>query len=131
MIQHQPALERLRALVLDGRDDKLRQRAAIALGLMGDRQVTPLLVEELRGAKTLHVTASVAKALGLVGDRTCIAPLSELVRDENAPALSRAFGCVALGLIAEKFEYHWNTRLSTNANYRAFLQAQIEVLDIL
>jgi HEAT repeat protein len=131
MIQHREALDQLRTLVLDDRDSKLRQQAATALGLMGDFEVTPLLVEALRDAKTLHVTASVAKALGLVGDRACIAPLSELVRDERAPGLARAFGCVALGLIAEKFEHHWNTRLSTNANYRAFLQSQIEILDIL
>jgi HEAT repeat protein len=131
MMRYNEALDTLRNMVKDNRDAKLRLQAATALGLMGDTEAVPVLVEELRKAETLNVISSLAKALGLIGDRSAIQPLQELVADDKAPGLARAFGCVALGLIGEKFQYYWNTPVSTNANYRIVLPSQYEVTDIL
>ncbi len=131
MIRHTEALESLRRLVLDNKDAKMRLQMATALGLMADVEAVPTLIEALKSAKTLNVISSMAKALGLIGDKTAIQPLQELIADKKAPGLARAFGCVAIGLIGEKTNLPWNTRLSENTNYRTVVPSLYEILDIL
>ena len=89
------------------------------------------LLDSLKKASTLNVTSSLARALGLIGDRQAVQPLVSLVNDAKSPGLARAFGCVALGLLAEKTALYWNTPLSVNSNYRTVIPAQYEILDIL
>lgn len=131
MMRHREAIETLRGLVLDDADDKMRLQVATSLGLMGDSGAVATLLDSLKKASTLNVTSSLARALGLIGDRQAVQPLVSLVNDAKSPGLARAFGCVALGLLAEKTALYWNTPLSVNSNYRTVIPAQYEILDIL
>jgi len=109
----------------------LRLQASTALGLMSDTQAVGTLIETLKTAKTLGVSSAVAKALGLIGDRDSIAPLKEVATDESLQKLTRAFACVALGIVGEKTDLPWNATISANNNYRAKTPSIEEVLDIL
>lgn len=131
MMRYTDSLADLRNLVLDNRDPKMRLQISTALGLMGDVQAVPMLLEALKNAETLFVISSLARSIGLIGDRSAIEPLQELVTDERAPGLGRAFACVALGLLGEKTNVPWNTKVTENANYRTVVPFLYEIADIL
>ncbi len=132
LLDYVPAAPTLRALCRDETiTPTLRLQTATALGLVSDPEAVDVLVETLRSAESLGVTAAVAQALGLIGDVDSIAPLQTVARDERLPALSRAFACVALGLVGERTRYPWNTPIATDNNYAANLPSVAEILDIL
>jgi HEAT repeat protein len=108
-----------------------RLQVATGLGLMGDQEAVTTLTETLKDAQTLGVSSAVAKALGLIGDQSAVEPLSQIARDTKVQTITRAFACVALGLVAEKTLLPWNARISADNNYRAGVPAINEVLDIL
>jgi HEAT repeat protein len=108
-----------------------RLQVATGLGLMGDLEAVTTLTETLKDAQTLGVSSAVAKALGLIGDRSAVEPLSQIARDSKVQTITRAFACVALGLVCEKTDLPWNARISADNNYRAGVPAINEVLDIL
>ena len=97
-----PAVEYLRT-VLDNTDNLplLKQQTAIGLGLMGNRDVAANLVRSLKEDSSTFVQASITQALGYIGDRTSILPLTTMLTDSKARNLTRAFACVALGTIGE------------------------------
>ena len=109
----------------------LRLQVATGLGLMGDPEAAEVLVRALESAQTLGVSSAVAKALGLIGDRTAVEPLKTIMLDTRVTALTRAFACVALGLVCEKTDLPWNARIAADNNYRASVPALSEILDIL
>jgi len=109
----------------------LRLQASTGLGLMSDTQAVATLIETLKGAETLGVSSAVAKALGLIGDKDSIQPLKQVAMDESMPKLTRAFACVALGIVGEKTRLPWNAVISADNNYRAKTESIEEVLDIL
>jgi len=108
-----------------------RLQVATGLGLMGDTEAVSVLIETLRNAETLGVSSAVAKALGLIGDQAAIGPLKDIASDEKIQPITRAFACVALGIVCEKTDLPWNARISADNNYRANVPAIGEVLDIL
>jgi len=108
-----------------------RLQTATGLGLMSDEEAVHVLIETLKGAQTLGVSSAVAKALGLIGDRSAIEPLKEIAADDDTTDLTRAFAVVALGIVGEKTDLPWNARISEDNNYRARVPAIDEVLDIL
>ena len=131
-LQHDDAAESMRALCRNkATTPTLRLQAATGLGLMSDTQAVDTLIGTLEGAKTLGVSSAVAKALGLIGDQDSIAPLKKIAADTGAKNLTRAFACVALGIVAEKTDLPWNAAISSNNNYRAKTESIEEVLDIL
>lgn len=114
----------------------LLREAAIALGLLGDKDVTDLLTGKLVEANSLAAQASIAQALGRIGDAGSIAPLVELLQDEDKTASARAFAAVALGIVADQDELPWNTILAVDLNYTAapatlYDQAGFGILNIL
>ncbi len=108
-----------------------RLQVATALGLMSDEEAVGTLIETLGTAETLGVSSAVAKALGLIGDQDAISPLRDIAQDDSNNDLTRAFACVALGIVGEKTDLPWNARISADNNYRARVPAIDEVLDIL
>ncbi len=108
-----------------------RLQVATGLGLMGDDQAVQTLVDTLMSAQTLGVSSAVAKALGLIGDEDAVAPLRAIAEDESIGVVTRAFACVALGIVCEKTPLPWNAAISQDNNYRARVPAIDEVLDIL
>ncbi|GJM20202.1 MAG: hypothetical protein DHS20C15_01170 [Planctomycetota bacterium] len=131
-LQYQEAAEDLRSLVQNKAiTPTLRLQAATALGLMSDTQAVGVLIETLDSARTLGVSSAVAKALGLIGDKESIAPLNKIAADDSRQKITRAFACVALGIVGEKTDLPWNAAISANNNYRAKVSSIEEVLDIL
>ena len=131
-LKYTDAADEMRARVEDKTTTPtLRLQVATGLGLMGDPQATTVLIKALESAQTLGVSSAVAKALGLIGDRTAIDPLRKLALDTKVTPLTRAFACVALGLVCEKTDLPWNARISADNNYRARVPAIDEILDIL
>jgi HEAT repeat protein len=108
-----------------------RLQVATGLGLMGDLEAVTTLTETLKDAQTLGVSSAVAKALGLIGDKGAVEPLTQIATDTNVQTITRAFACVALGLVCERSTLPWNSRISADNNYRAGVPAINEVLDIL
>lgn len=98
---------------------ELLKQAAIALGLLGDKQTVPELTRMLRDAKSLATQASVAQALGFIGDSRSVDPLVDMLGDSQLTARARAFAAVALGIVADKELLPWNSKVSVDINYRA------------
>ena len=97
---------------------ELLKQSAIALGLMGNKQVGKKLVDLLKESHTLTSQASVATALGFIGDRDSVEPLIDLL-EEGDQDLARAFAAVSLGLVADKETQPWNAPIAWGINYRA------------
>jgi HEAT repeat protein len=108
-----------------------RLQIATGLGLMSDTEAVSVLIATLKDAQTLGVSSAVAKALGIIGDESAIDPLREIAFDASIQNITRAFACVALGIVCEKTDLPWNSRISQDNNYRARVPAIDEVLDIL
>ena len=103
LLRNQESKEELRSIVERSsyRPDLLRQ-VSTGLGLLGDKNLAPLLAEQLGGSRSVAVQAAAANALGLIGDRRTIQPLVEMLDDEVLTSLGRAFAAAALGLVADR-----------------------------
>jgi HEAT repeat protein len=111
--------------------DQLRLSAATALGLLGDTSSVLVLVTAIEEAGSLSVRAALANAVGLIGDRSAVEPLLELAVDKDVADLSRAFACVALGLLAERTSMPFNEPLKADGNYMVPVDSIQELLSIL
>jgi len=98
---------------------ELLKSAAIGLGLLGDRQLVDELLVMLENANGLSSQAAISSALGFIGDSRSVDPLVDMLADQEVTALARAFAAVALGIIADKEDLPWNSKISVNSNYRA------------
>ncbi len=97
----------------------LLKSAAIGLGLLGDKPVADSLVAMLDQARGLASQASIASALGFIGDRRSIEPLIDMLGDQQKTGAARGFAAVALGIVADKEPLPWNAKIAANINYRA------------
>jgi HEAT repeat protein len=97
----------------------LLKQAAIGLGLLGDKDLVPELVKMLEEAKGYSSQAAIASALGFIGDSRSIDPLVEMLKRKDITDSARGFAAVALGIVADKETMPWNSKISTNINYRA------------
>lgn len=111
------------------------QALSIGLGLLGDQGIVEELLEMMKSAKTTSVYAALAQALGFIGDQRSIDPLVKLVNSKDLTGEARAFAIVALGIVGDKEEFPWNTKIAENMNYRASVHTltggSVGVLDIL
>ena len=98
---------------------ELLKQAAIGLGLLGDSEIVPALVEMLSTAKGLATQAAISSALGVIGDARSIDPLVALLQDKQLTDRARGFAAVALGIVCDKEDLPWNTKIAVNTNYRA------------
>jgi hypothetical protein len=100
------------------RPELLRQ-CAIALGILGDKDVVPLLGRMLANARSTAAQGAIANALGFIGDRRAVEPLLALLSDRLATEKARAFAAVALGNVADRLQLPWNSPIALDLNYRA------------
>jgi HEAT repeat protein len=121
MVGDEGSTPRLRELVRSSRfQPALVRQAALALGLLGDKEVVPLLLGMLARAPSLSSQAALASALGLIGDARSLDGLMAMARERGQRTdLARAFAAVALGMCADKEQLPWNSRLASDANFRA------------
>ena len=119
------------------RRPSLLQQAAVALGKLGDKDVTVDLQKMLEANHMNNVAklSAIASALGYIGDRRTIGPLVKMLHNESITPLSRAFAAVALGGVADKESLPWNSKIAVDMNYRAAVETltnQVSgILDIL
>ena len=97
----------------------LLRSAATALGLLGDKRIVSSLTTMLADAKALSSQAAIAQALGFIGDANSIQPLVDMLKNKSLTGGARGFAAVALGIVGDKEELPWNTKISVNLNYRA------------
>ena len=109
--------------------------AAIGLGLLGDKQLVPDLIEMLSNANGLSSQAAISSALGFIGDARSVDALIGLLENQEVTDMARAFAAVSLGIIADKEDLPWNSKIGANSNYRANTESLTDqrggILDIL
>jgi len=130
------AAEDIRTVLEESRfRPQLLVQAAMALGKLGDKQAEGALLKRMDGGANLVTLASCASALGLIGDRRSVVPLTEMLLDSKLSALPRAFSAAALGGICDRKDLPWNTPISAGINYNANVETLTDqaagVLDIL
>lgn len=121
MIEARDAIPVIQKVVLDSKykPDLLKQ-TAVALGLLGDKELVPELITLLGNAKSLASQAAIASGLGFIGDSRSIDPLvAMLKKKEGLTDTARGFASVALGIVCDKELLPWNAKLSADMNYRA------------
>jgi HEAT repeat protein len=120
LIDSREAIKDIQTIVHESKykPDLLKQ-AAIGLGLLGDKELVPELVKMLEEAKGYSSQAAIASALGFIGDSRSIDPLVEMLKRKDITESARGFAAVALGIVADKEPLPWNSKISTNINYRA------------
>lgn len=120
LVDSRDAIEPIRRIVQDStyRPVLLRE-AATALGLLRDSQAVSLLLDQLERASSQAAQASIAQAMGRIGDRRAIEPLLELLEKPGTTTGARAFAAVALGIVADRRPLPWNSILSVGVNYAA------------
>lgn len=120
LLGHAQAVEPLRAILQESKyRPELLRLAAIALGILGDKEVGTELVTLLADARSLAAQSAIASALGFVGDRRSLEPLLALFQSRLATERARAFAAVALGNVCDKELLPWNAKISVGLNYRA------------
>ena len=82
---------------------------------MGDVDALPALIRYLESSETLAETASAAQAVGLVGDRSAVKPLLDILGNKSKQPLQRGFAEIALGILAEKSSLPWNVVFAVDA----------------
>ena len=114
------AVEPLRALVADSSHRPgVLESSARALALLGDVELEPALESLLDECDCDLTRQGVAVALGRTRDPRAVEPLVGMLEDESAPDRQRAWAAIGLGLLAEKDERQWSSRISIGAHYRA------------
>ncbi len=114
------SVKSIQAIIHDSKyKPELMRQAAIGLGLLGDKELVHDLVTMLAEAKGLAAQAAISSALGFIGDSRSIDPLVGMLENNQLAASARGFAAVALGIVADKEVMPWNSKISTNINYRA------------
>jgi HEAT repeat protein len=95
------------------------ERAAIAMILVGNRDIVPELLELYESTGSLVSRISLVRALGRTGDERAARPLVDVMRDDESPALLRAWSAASLGWLADAAELPYTAALSVDVNYLA------------
>ncbi|MCA8977206.1 MAG: hypothetical protein KDC98_20965 [Planctomycetes bacterium] len=113
----------------------LMQHCAVALGMLGDRDASQRLLDKMKESDSAAALASLATAIGRIGDRRSIEPMITLMSDKEHTKLARAFVAAALGGVGDKDSEPWNLPLSRDSNYASptntLTNGSTGVLDIL
>lgn len=118
LVGNPAAIPRLRELMETSvRRPFVMQAAAIALGQLGDGEVTARLVKKLTETESAASLVALAAAIGRIGDRRAVEPLLDVLGKKDVPALARAFAIAALGWIADKDPQPWNLPFAEDANF--------------
>ncbi len=114
------ALEPIQKRVVESKyHSQFLLQASIAYGLLGDKEQVPRLLDMLARTKNKASLASIAWAIGHIGDRRAIEPLVEMLRDPEAPSAVRSFAAATLGLQSDDEDVPWHSRLAIGLHYLA------------
>jgi len=102
------------------REPLVQTRTGLALGLLGDQAVVEELVDRMKRTHSEEKKASIALALGYIGDKRSLEALGELLRDESIKeSASRDAAILALGYMADRRSTPWRAILARGTNYLA------------
>ncbi len=121
----------LKECVTPNTEPLLRENAAVALALLGDRDVVPALLGALESVEVHEASLSIARSLGRIGDRAAIPDLVRIARDTARQPSTRGMAVVALGLLGERGLLPWNAPLKELDTGLARVPSLDNVLDIL
>jgi HEAT repeat protein len=125
------ALEPARRLVSQkGLHPALRNRAAVSLGLLRDPDLVPGLITLLDENGSTYLARSAAMALGHIGDRGALEPLTRIAEDSRRPAQVRASAAAALGFLCNKRTVPWNAALMENTHYNRLAEPLTVILSL-
>jgi len=120
LMDDRQAIEQIQGVIRKSKyKPELLKQAAIGLGLLGDKSIVTDLITMLGEATGLSSQAAISSALGFIGDARSVDPLIAMLQDSGKTALARGFAAAALGIVADKEELPWNTKISVNINYKA------------
>jgi HEAT repeat protein len=120
MIGDEQAVAPLKELVRASKyKPEIMEQASIALALLGDKSTAPELAEMLAKAQGQAAQASIATALGRIGDVRTIEPLLKLIDRKDLTASARAFAAAALGQVTDTDPMPWYTPIALDLNYVA------------
>ena len=119
LLQYRDATPLLLQLAKERIDPRVREKAILALGLIGGDPVIPDLLEILRDRTNAHaVLGAVARAIALIGGDDAIDPLLEMASDRERYGMStRAFSVASLGMLFDRESPPQLRQFSANANY--------------
>lgn len=93
--------------------------ASVALSMLGDRSMTPMLIKTLTESRSGVSRAAAAAALGRIGDERAVVPLLKLSGDKSHPSNARAFGIVSLGILCDDQRVPWRVPIAHALPYFA------------
>ena len=131
LIGGEDAKPALRKALLERTSPTLQREAALALGLLGDRDAATILLKIVKEGSSEYVRGSAAVALGRLATPETAGALKAIVDDATGPATTRAFACVALGLVMDRRPEPILSKISHHLNHSMAEAAILEALSIL
>jgi len=120
LIGDRSAIDPLREIIADKRSQpELREQCGLALGLLYDHELAPVLLSELAEGRDSDVCQALAVALGSLSDSRSIEALTTMFRDVELDDKARTTAAVALGRLADATPLTWRSMLATGTNYHS------------
>lgn len=129
MVGNRDAIGALRTALFAAQKPELRHEIARALGMLDDREGVRALLDELEDEANSADARSLACAVARLRDPSATERLVALVRERTKGGEIRSACCEALGLLAERTELPFTSRLTGDLNVHAGLEAPSEVIE--
>jgi HEAT repeat protein len=123
-----PKVDKALFQVLEGGNRDTIEDAALALGLLGRRGTSAMLLKMLDKTDSDSVRGSIILALGHLGSVASVDPLLEILASEKRKFVVREFAAVALGLIADGRNADVLFEIDADFNYFATTVVTSELL---
>ncbi len=123
-----PKVDKALFEILEGRNRDTIQDAALALGLLGRRGTSAVLLKMLDKTDSDSVRGSIILALSHLGSVASIEPLLEILASPKKKFVVREFAAVALGLIADGRSADVLFEIDADFNYFATTVATSELI---
>jgi HEAT repeat protein len=104
------------------------QDAALAMGLLGRRDVAAALAASLRRTDSTAVQGRIILALGYLGNAAAVDPLLDTLRNEAEKDVVREFAATALGILGDRRERDLLFEIDAWFNYYATSIATHELI---
>lgn len=133
LMGHAPRVARasIRSALREHRSEAMRVHCATALGLLSDGEAVPILVDQLKTARTQSLKGQLVVALARIGNHDAVRPLIGLLKDPREQVLTRALACAGLGVVGDMEPIPSVSLIAEDLNFRAPTDALLEWTSIL
>jgi len=119
LCRHAPAAGTLRELALGARNKPfLLEQSSIALALLGERGLAPMLIEQLKDSRSLAAQAWLSRTIGMISEQESVPALLDMVRNDKLGQDPRAQAAMALGRILDASALPWIQPYASALDYR-------------